>query len=126
MSAEVPGSNPVDAINIDLARKVIGNDEAVLASVVNSLFKEYPLRISEIEKGLKDKDAKVVRRAAHTLKGAVNVFGAKPVMETAIRIEQLARAKDLAAIPELLELLKLQGTKMLEALQQFVGDNKET
>ncbi len=37
-----------------------------------------------------------MQRLAHTLKGAVGTFGARPAFEAALRLETMARSNDLA------------------------------
>ena len=64
---------------------------------VIELFKEDSVRqIASIRDALERKEAEVVRRAAHTLKGTCGNLGAPEAAATALELEKLAAAGDLS------------------------------
>ncbi len=66
--------------------------------------------------GLARVDAAGLRRAAHTLKGAVGYFGAAEVGAAALRLEELGRGGDLASAPAALESLEQALSRLRPAL----------
>jgi HPt (histidine-containing phosphotransfer) domain-containing protein len=58
-----------------------------------------------MHEAIKRTDAALLRRAAHTVKGAVRYFGAQQAFDLAMRLETLASGGDLeAAIPAIDQL----------------------
>ncbi len=68
----------------------MGGDKQLFSEMVGFLMSDAPLWLERIRTGLADGDAKLVHRSAHTLKGLVANFGAKPAISAAALVEQLA------------------------------------
>ena len=79
--------------------RVCGNS-ALLRELAGLLLEDSSKWIGEIREALRAGDAAGLRRAAHTLRGSVSNFGARPTEEAAGRLEALARAGDLPAAAE--------------------------
>ncbi len=54
-----------------------------------------PQQVSELRTAVRSGDGPTVQRLAHTLKGAVGTFGARPAFEAGLRLETMARSGDL-------------------------------
>jgi HPt (histidine-containing phosphotransfer) domain-containing protein len=105
----------------------VGGDERLLADVVQIFLKDSPGWVAEIRSALARADAAGLRRAAHTLKGAVGYFGAAEVGGAALRLEELGRAGDLAAAPAALETLEQALSRLRPALLPLAaGANPST
>jgi two-component system sensor histidine kinase/response regulator len=89
----IPESNPVISFDCSL----FDGDPEFLAEIVNLFLATYPDLLSEIDEALLREDADGLRRAAHTMKGAVANFGAKTIVEQARILESLGKSGDLAA-----------------------------
>lgn len=76
----------------------VGGDEELLAEVAQLFLEDYPNSMREIDEAVAKGDAKLLERAAHTLKGAASNFGANPVTETAFALEMAGRKGSLMAI----------------------------
>ena len=65
------------------------SDPQFLAEIVSLFLTTYPQLLCAIEEAISRKDAPGLRRAAHSLKGAVGNFGAKAVVEQAAALEKM-------------------------------------
>jgi HPt (histidine-containing phosphotransfer) domain-containing protein len=63
-----------------------------------------------------------IRRAAHALKGAVGTFSVVGAMETAARIEELARSGKIDEAAALLEIIEPQIAKLVASLRVFTRE----
>jgi HPt (histidine-containing phosphotransfer) domain-containing protein len=84
------------------------NDPEFLTEIVSLFLETYPQLLSGIEEAISRGDAAGLRRAAHTLKGAVANFGAKAVVEKAEELETIGKTGDLSSAAE--------GSRALRAL----------
>lgn len=92
----------------------VGGDEELLAEVAQLFLDDYPNSLREIDEALQRGDAKLLERAAHSLKGAASNFGAEPVVEPALALELAGRSGNLASTGRNYELL----TSALRGLHQ--------
>ena len=117
----VPGQESMVA-DVEFARERLGAcDDKLLYEIAETLIQESGQRIQELQAALADGDAKLVARAAHTLKGAVAIFNATDVLETSAVIERLGREDDLGDVPALITELKARTKVLTEALEQFLS-----
>jgi len=84
-------------LNHAVALEQVGGDQELLIEVAQLFLEDYPNSLREIEEALRTGDAKLMERAAHTLKGAAANFGAEPVVEPALRLEMAGRRGNLSA-----------------------------
>jgi two-component system sensor histidine kinase/response regulator len=84
------------------------NDPEFLTEIVGLFLETYPQLLTEIENAISGQDAAGLRRAAHTLKGAVANFGAKAVVEQAEALETMGKSGDLSSAAD--------GSRALRAL----------
>ena len=106
----------VEVIDWNVAKKLLGDDDAVLTEFSDLLKSEAPLRMAEIRNAIEQLDAKLLRRAAHTLKGSCSYFGAKPVIQAALALEELGTSESFDGSDELLETLERDLAQLLAAL----------
>lgn len=83
----------------------VGDDEELLAELVQIFLEDYPNNITAIEEALVVHDADRLERAAHTLKGSVANFGAEAVVKEAFELECQGRSGDLSHAGENLHRL---------------------
>ena len=74
----------------------VGGDLKLLRALVNMFRVEAPRMTEELRQAVRQRDAAVVRRLAHTLKGAVGNLGATGVARLALALETLGRTGELA------------------------------
>ena len=94
----VPGVAPSSAEPLDRAEALerTGGSVEVLQELVELFFEECPKLMDQIRHAIARGEAPELRRAAHTLKGSVSVFGAEPAREAAWRLESMGREGNLS------------------------------
>jgi len=84
----------------------IGGDRALLAEIAVLFVQEYPELLQKIRAGVTSRDATLVERNAHSLKGSAANFGAYACVEAALDIERQAKSGNLEPVPEMLAILE--------------------
>ncbi|MBM3724222.1 MAG: Hpt domain-containing protein [Acidobacteria bacterium] len=79
------------SLNRAVALERVGGDEELLAEVAELFLDDCPNMMREIRTALASGDAKMLERAAHTLKGSVANFGAEPVFLASLALEMSGR-----------------------------------
>ena len=115
------GAQPAEPLDRTALLDRVEGDMELLGDVIE-LFKEDSVRqIASIRDALERKEAEVVRRAAHTLKGTCGNLGAPEAAATALELEKLAAAGDLSHARDILRSLEEQiqrAGKLLDDLKQ--------
>jgi two-component system, sensor histidine kinase and response regulator len=91
---------------IDKLRQLTPAGEAdVLAEILHLFLDEVPKKIRALQSAVEAGDAAEAARVAHSLKGSSGNVGADSMLDVCRRIDDLARAGDLAAVAPLLPAL---------------------
>ncbi|HLJ10715.1 MAG TPA: response regulator [Planctomycetaceae bacterium] len=127
----VPGARSVDAappleanggaLCIETALKAVDGDARLLADVARIFLAESPRLLGEMDEALAEKDPALLRRAAHTIKSGLRMFGAQAAYELASRIEEHGRTGSLEAASGSIEMLKHAVLEMQKELSGFAG-----
>jgi HPt (histidine-containing phosphotransfer) domain-containing protein len=107
-------NNKEAAFDLQMALKQVDNDQEMLKEIINVLLEEYPKQLNQIREYIKKNDAAMIRQTAHTIKGAVSNFGAKPAFEAAFHLEKIGENGDLSGAENAFTALKVE----LERLEQ--------
>ena len=109
--------------------EAVGGDPQILKEMVEAFLQEGPTRLAELRQAVRDQNAKVVRRQAHTLKTSLRYFGVEAAAELALRMEELGmqaeKASDaalLGEIPALFSQFEPQLTRVIECLAAYRGE----
>jgi HPt (histidine-containing phosphotransfer) domain-containing protein len=102
-----------------LLERVAGDPE-FLATMVDIFVADAPTRLDAIRAGLRQADAHIVERAAHSLKGALATMAADTAAAEAFRLEQLGRSGTLDGAAEILTALEAQVEAVSHALKALV------
>ena len=105
-----------DVIDLELARRQIPGGEQGVREMAQLLFDQCPTMILEIQAALMDRDEKRVQRAAHSLKGSADIFGARHVVDAARRIEWAGKQGDVDGAAETMPELREQVSQLRSAL----------
>jgi len=108
--------------NWDVALENADYDRGLLRDVTAAFMDECPEMETLIETSLEANDAGELRRAAHTIKGGMRMFGATVIMELAAQVENAAEQGDFEEAAEKFALLKPKLAEVLEQLKAFVTD----
>ena len=93
-------------LDLDAALARLGGDSELLSEIAALFLSDYPRQLSSLSAAIERRDASVVEKSAHTLKGSVATFGAGPAVEAALALERAGRANDLSLAPQLLQELQ--------------------
>jgi CheY-like chemotaxis protein len=94
LQVEARPPEPLLDRNVLLAR--VDGDPELLQEVVGLFLDDAPRLLSEVRAAVTRRDAPVLERTAHTLKGCVGNFGAKKIFDMARRLEEIGRGGDLS------------------------------
>jgi PAS domain S-box-containing protein len=79
-----------------VALATVQGSEELLHEILEAFLEETPRQLASIELALAKSDAALLRRAAHTIKGAVRYFGANKAFDLALRLETLGQNGELS------------------------------
>ena len=108
------------------ALRHVGGDKALLKELLQLFAVECPQLLASIRDAINHSDAVLLRRAAHSLKGAVSNFGAPAVVAAAQRLESMGQHGNLleaqAACARLQETLDRVQPELDAVASSSVGD----
>jgi len=100
----------------------VGGNLANFRSLTDVFRQECPTLIEQIHRAITEKDAKSLRRAAHTLKGSAALFVAEDTTARAKVLEMMGREARFDGAPEALVELRSAVKRLLTALEQRPED----
>ena len=92
------------------------SDQEVIGIIVEAFLTQWPRDKQKMERALADREWLAVLHVAHALKGTVAIFGARPPMELAQRVELLAERGDTIGMPKLIDELNAEMDQLVAAL----------
>ncbi len=98
-----------------------GGDEQLLGELVAMFLVEIPGWMSNLSEGLATGDAEKVKRTAHTIKGAVGTFGARPAQAAAMRLETIGKQGHLSESGPAWEEMQAAIERLRKALAGYQG-----
>jgi CheY-like chemotaxis protein/HPt (histidine-containing phosphotransfer) domain-containing protein len=98
----------------------VGGDARAIAEIARIFLADAPRRTREIRRAIGNGDARALRAAAHTLKGAVSNFGAQGAVDAAFELQKLGDAANLEEAPAALERLEAELTVVRRELRRLV------
>jgi PAS domain S-box-containing protein len=111
---------PMDAVDFATALEHVAGDEALLRELAGIFLAESPGMLAAVDDALAAGDATRLKRAGHTLKGAVGAFGAHKAFDAAARVEQMGGRNELAAGAGVVEELRQAVDQVRAVLAGFV------
>jgi len=99
--------NPKPPSDAELLARFDGDGE-LLKELAGIFLQECPKMLDEIREALRTRDAKLLERAAHTLKGSVGNFALSGAWETAQRLELLAKSGEVSGAEDMFHTLEQQ------------------
>jgi HPt (histidine-containing phosphotransfer) domain-containing protein len=99
----------------------VDGDETLLRELAALFLEDMPTLIREMENAIASGDSGALARAAHTLKGSVANFGAEPVYDAALAIEQAAKSQTLDDPMRMVSRLEAALRALTPELQSLAG-----
>lgn len=94
------------ALHVDFDRSVllegVGNEPDVINEIVDVYIEDVPSQIQAIKECIKQKDTDLLKRLAHTLKGASANIGANTLLSLSLQMEAASELEDWAKSAELI------------------------
>jgi CheY-like chemotaxis protein len=115
-AVEGPAEAPLDH---DVALRRTGGKPQVLAQIAQLFLDEGPRLLGDIRRSLTDRAFKEMERAAHTLKGSADLFGAQAVVNVAWRLEKMGREQDVKGADDACTLLEAELERLMPALTEL-------
>jgi PAS domain S-box-containing protein len=100
---------------VALAR--VGGDQKLLGDLVRLFNRECPAWLADLRAAVAAGDADTVLRTAHSVKGSVGTFGARPAFDAAQRLEKMGREGDLSGAAAACDELEALLRRLLPALE---------
>ena len=97
----------------------VGGSGDALRQLIDVFRDDCAALLPELEAAVRDGDAPRVRRAAHTVKGMVAFFAARPAAEAALELEQMGERGDLSGAEAVLARLAGEVGALDTALSAF-------
>jgi CheY-like chemotaxis protein len=97
-------------------------DEWVVETIGHEFLTECDVQMAAIRSAIQDRDNELLLRAAHTLRGLVGNFHAKPVAEIARLIEHLPEPMDSSQATDLFGNLEVELNKLKLALISYLAN----
>jgi CheY-like chemotaxis protein len=133
IAAVVPPEAPAAASAANSEERVIdpaaalervGGDRELLAELFQVFADQCPRWLAEVRDAIARGDADRLRRAAHSLKGAVGNFGADTAFDLAQRLETMGRDGNLTAAPGTFADLEKQLERLLPVLAALAAKER--
>ncbi len=91
--------------SLDETRAMFHGDEAVVRQLLSVFFRDFERTLADLQGAATCLDYPRLAGIAHSVKGAVGVFGARRVTEAAKRLEQAVHSADAVAVAQRTALL---------------------
>jgi CheY-like chemotaxis protein len=112
-------STDEDVIQWDTAFAAVDHDRQLLNGVVSEAVGEIPDLLRQLHEAAASRDAKVVQRAAHTIRGCLRIFDVHRVDRLAGEIEQLGKDASWQTVPTLVQALDRELQQVLREMRDY-------
>lgn len=104
----------------DRALVCLDGDMGLFLEIIEMYLADGPSRLEEIREGLKKRDAQVLERAAHRLRGSLGALAASLAADAAETLESLAVQGDFSKIEGAVAALDREAGRLRLALEKFI------
>ena len=117
-----PESSPSEW-SLKSALEAVDGDKDLLIIVINAFLGECDDLLQQMNKAIESNELPILRRAAHTIKGATRIFDSKNVFELSRQIEHAAAENQKVDYANLGLQLQKQLDQLKAELKQYVDQN---
>jgi two-component system sensor histidine kinase/response regulator len=118
-SAPTARTSRPSAIDWESAIAVVDGDRELLGEVVAAFLIEGPALLEELRRALAANDPVMLRRGAHTLKGALRTLGIESAAELSAELEEIGRGGELSRASSVMARLESQVDQILSEAKSF-------
>jgi len=111
-----------DVLDRSAAFAQVGGDMELFREIVAIFLETYPELLAHISDAVTRADGEALLRAAHTLKGSVGNFHAKPAFEAAFRLERMGRASEFGGAADAVESLEREMERVKRAITELTAE----
>ena len=108
------------AIDLAIARRRLPAGENHLQKIAGLLLEESAKLLAQIQGAIASRDATVLRRSAHTLRGSTDLFGASALSDVAQQLEEFGRHARFDDAARLLPRLEAETLRLQSALKGVI------
>ncbi len=94
-------------------------DREIVKEIIDIYIQEYPERMENLERNIKENDLENLYKNAHSLKGVTANFFDKETEEIARILEAKGKNEDNTGIEKLFEQLQIVSLKLIDELQEL-------
>jgi signal transduction histidine kinase/DNA-binding response OmpR family regulator/HPt (histidine-containing phosphotransfer) domain-containing protein len=116
------GESKLEAVNRAAALAAVGGDLPLLKDLIKSFLTECPVLLIQLRAAATGGDGRALHLAAHTIKGALNLFGAQAAWDEAQRLELMGRQNDFAQAQEACAAVERQVERVKHDLAAVLQD----
>ena len=117
-----PPGTTLEVLNREELLARTHGDHKLVAELVGIFRQNTPKLMEEMRTSLAAKDSELLLRAAHSLKGAAGMMGAKEVQAAAFDVEARARGQQLDRVPSALVELERSIANLDPALDSLLEE----
>jgi two-component system, sensor histidine kinase and response regulator len=110
-----------DVLDKEEALSRVENDMDLLRDLIKDYHNDSPNLMQALKAAIAAKDVKQVKHNAHTIKGLVSIFCAKPAMEAALKLEMMGHDGNLDGAEPAYDVLKLEMARLGPVLDQLAA-----
>ena len=104
-------------VDYDASMRRLGGDKELFAEFVQIFMTDAPRLVSDLEIAVESGDCRAVHQAAHSLKGLMSNFGAKPCCALALEFEVAGREQDVSSVKDEVPKLKQIFNRLCDELR---------
>jgi HPt (histidine-containing phosphotransfer) domain-containing protein len=121
--SKVPDNRKTESIiDTDVALTFTAGNRDMLISVAQLFLEEGPRQLQAVQSCIAAGDAAGTRKAAHTLKGSVVIFGANKAAAAADQVQHAATDEDLSRVPHAWNVLNREMERLFCEVQELCSD----
>lgn len=92
-------------------------DMELFQELAGIFLENYSKQLADVENAIEKNDRNALESAAHSIKGSVGVFSAKPAFEAALELEMMGRENNLSEAYEAYKVLSIEIERLRRALE---------
>lgn len=101
----------------DYVAALKASDQDIVEIIAEAFQEQWPLDVSRMQQALLEDDFSALMRTAHSLKGSLGMFGAKPAVEQALQLEAMANDRVNSASAPSTQVLTEKLTSLTEQVE---------